>query len=344
MKNISEELWKKHEPQVNEMLTTAYENVKKNVHHVAKKVTHAAKTLVKKSAKFMDKYKRRQKNKRGYKKNHHDQHWDDSSYKAGTSRRGSEHYKEREEFHGRNSYDSFLENELQDLRDGVEYTNMLTDIDCSNILDIMEDFQHFHKVEGTAILSKKEKSWFYCQKAWYESMAYSDPLIDTECRAEMGKRQLAASDNGCCPCFGKYGKSKGKFCNFDGGCSALNPKRKKWTGNTKEEKPVDVNEEKKNDTQEGDAAMNHGKYVYCDPFSQDLDCGDESWYLKRMKDREHMRKYRTSSKSDWLFHRAEERDFYRTQPDNWYLNRMSGGQAYEAYPDEMQQKKSQQYP
>jgi hypothetical protein len=41
-------------------------------------------------------------------------------------------------------------------------------------------------------------------------------------------------------------------------------------------------------------AMSRGKFIYCDPFSQDLDCGDESWYLKRMKDREHLRKYRTN--------------------------------------------------
>jgi hypothetical protein len=52
--------------------------------------------------------------------------------------------------------------------------------------------------------------------------------------------------------------------------------------------------------------MRRGKFIYCDPFSQDLDCGDESWYLKRMKDREHLRKYRTSSKTDWMFNRAKK--------------------------------------
>lgn len=347
------------------MLTTAYYKMKKNVHNVAKKVSHVAQTLVKKSAKFIEKYRRKRKNKRHNRKHNPNQDWEDSSYNAQTSRRGSKQYRKKhksqwknddesfsyendksyhDEFQGRNTHDSFLESELQDLHDSVEYTNMLRDLDCSNILDIMEDFQHFQKIEGTAILSKKEKSWFYCQKSWFEGMAYSDPQSDIKCRNEMGKRQLAASDHGCCPCFGKYGRSQGKFCHLNGGCSALKPKEKNWSSQKREEKKTTENKMNKNETLEEEVAMNHGKYIYCDPFSQDLDCGDESWYLKRMKDREHLRNYRTSSKTDWLFQRAEERDFYRTQPDNWYFNKMSGGQAYEAYQDEMPQKKEQTYP
>ncbi|CAG2237918.1 DLG4 [Mytilus edulis] len=68
---------------------------------------------------------------------------------------------------------------------------------------------------------------------------------------------------------------------------------------------------------------------------QDLDCGDESWYLKRMTDREHLRKYRDSSKTEWVFHRAEERDYHRTQPDSWYFNKYGGGQDYQPHHDDM---------
>jgi hypothetical protein len=41
-----------------------------------------------------------------------------------------------------------------------------------------------------------------------------------------------------------------------------------------------MKEVEQNETAEEQMAMSRGKFIYCDPFSQDLDCGDESWYLR----------------------------------------------------------------
>jgi hypothetical protein len=60
------------------------------------------------------------------------------------------------------NYPGFLENELQSLRDSVEYVNTLQGLKCNELVDIMEDFQDFKKSGGINILSKNENLWFFC--------------------------------------------------------------------------------------------------------------------------------------------------------------------------------------
>ena len=319
-----------------------------------------ASKILEKSAKLIRKYQTSRKNKRRRKQNADDGSKD--TFTASTSRRqyknGQNHdnhhhdhkykqYNKDEDFGFRKSdhadnYPGFLENELQSLRDSVEYVNTLQGLKCNELKDIMEDFQDFKKSGGINILSENENLWFFCQKSWFENMVYSDPSVDSECRDKLVRRQLAAADYRCCPCFGHY-RSSGVFCDLGDGCNRQNPKEKKskkersYKEDTKADPQLDKNkidEVEQNETAEEQMAMRRGKFIYCDPFSQDLDCGDESWYLKRMKDREHLRKYRTSSKTDWMFNRADDREYRRTQPDDWYFNRMSGGQAYETYQDD----------
>ncbi|XP_071169832.1 ERC protein 2-like isoform X2 [Mytilus edulis] len=362
VKNLSGDLWKKHEPKVNHILASTYETVKKNVNNVSKNVVKAAAKIVQKSAKWIRKYKKSRKNK--HNRNQNDDS-DQDGFTASTSRRkyedGSGNNKQSDDdkqsydHYEKHSYDSdqrgpnthgsiHLKTELENLFESVEYVSTRNDLSCGQIIDIMEDFQHFKMNEGINVLSDEEKSWFYCQKAWFENMAYSDPNVDTECREKLGRRQLAAADHGCCPCLYKHGRSQGKFCNLNNGCSHLNPKEKKPINKRRDQKKSKQQEGTKDYTSdektvqnktEEDLTKNHGDFSYCDPFSQDLDCGDESWYLKRMTDREHLRKYRESSKTDWVFHRAEERDYHRTQPDSWYFNKYGGGQAYEPHHDDM---------
>ncbi|XP_063434509.1 interaptin-like [Mytilus trossulus] len=364
VKNLSGDLWKKHEPKVNHILASTYETVKKNVNNVSKKVVKAAAKIVQKSAKWIRKYKKSRKNK--HNRNQNDDS-DQDGFTASTSRRkykdGSDNKHSDDDKHSSDHYEKHsydfdqghnthgLKKELENLFESVEYVSTRNDLPCGQIIDIMEDFQQFKMKKGINVLSEEEKTWFYCQKAWFENMAYSDPNVDTECREKLGRRQLAAADHGCCPCLHKHGRSQGKFCNLDNGCSQLNPKEKKPMNKRKDQKKRKEQEEDKKDytsdektvqnkteedyKTEEDLAKSPGDFSYCDPFSQDLDCGDESWYLKRMTDREHLRKYRESSKTDWVFHRAEERDYHRTQPDSWYFNKYGGGQAYEPHNDDM---------
>ncbi|XP_076104857.1 uncharacterized protein LOC143073310 [Mytilus galloprovincialis] len=361
VKNLSGDLWKKHEPKVNHILASTYETVKKNVNNVSKKVVKAAAKIVQKSAKWIRKYKKSRKNK--HNRNQNDDS-DQDGFTASTSRRKYEDGSDdKQSDDDKQSYDQYekqsydfdqrgpgthgstrLKKELENLFESVEYVSTRNDLSCGQIIDIMEDFQHFKMNEGINVLLEEEKTWFYCQKAWFENMAYSDPNVDTECREKLGRRQLAAADHGCCPCLYKHGRSQGKFCNLNNGCSHLNPKEKKPINKRRDQKKSKQQEGTKDYTSdektvqnktEEDLTKNHGDFSYCDPFSQDLDCGDESWYLKRMTDREHLRKYRESSKTDWVFHRAEERDYHRTQPDSWYFNKYGGGQAYESHHDDM---------
>jgi hypothetical protein len=100
----------------------------------------------------------------------------------------------------------------------------------------------------------------------------------------------AAADYQCCPCFGHY-RSSGVFCDLGDGCNRQNPKEKKskkersYKEDTKADPQLDKNkidEVEQNETAEEQMAMRRGKFIYCDPFSQDLDCGDESWYITKI--------------------------------------------------------------
>lgn len=329
-------------------------------------IADTASNILEKSENLIRMYQKSRKNKRRRRKQNDDDGSKDT-FTASTSRRqyknGQNHdnhhdhdhnhdhkykqYNEDEDFGFRKSdhadnYPGFLENELQSLRDSVEYVNTLQGLKCNELVDIMEDFQDFKKSGGNNILSENENLWFFCQKSWFENMVYSDPSVDSECRDKLVRRQLAAVDYRCCPCLGNY-RSSGVFCDLGDGCNHQSPKEKKskkkrsYKEDTKVDPQLDKNkidEVEQNETAEEQMTMSRGKFIYCDPFSQDLDCGDESWYLKRMKDREHLRKYRTSSKTDWMFNRADDREYHRTQPDDWYFKRMGGGQAYETYQDD----------
>ncbi|CAG2237919.1 unnamed protein product [Mytilus edulis] len=106
VKNLSGDLWKKHEPKVNHILASTYETVKKNVNNVSKNVVKAAAKIVQKSAKWIRKYKKSRKNK--HNRNQNDDS-DQDGFTASTSRRkyedGSDDDKQSYDQYEKQSYD-----------------------------------------------------------------------------------------------------------------------------------------------------------------------------------------------------------------------------------------------
>ncbi|OWF53966.1 uncharacterized protein LOC110445581 isoform X2 [Mizuhopecten yessoensis] len=69
---------------------------------------------------------------------------------------------------------------------------------------------------------------------------------------------------------------------------------------------------------------------FCDPTSGDCPTTEPSWYIQQLKHREELRlvgdEAESDSSSDWMFTRAEDRDFQRTLPDDWYLRRLDSNE------------------
>ncbi|XP_033749561.1 probable WRKY transcription factor protein 1 isoform X1 [Pecten maximus] len=367
VKNLSQDLWKEHEPSMRKLK----EKVSKKVEKVSEKLSTW--------------FTRR----RAYANHKRSNYWqsqqkseEETSSNTGSTKRRS--FTAEEEKNNPTTSDNEEEENYDDDDDDDddqkewEYSESLvkkyrrqfwkfrTKMDKLSLNKFLQmNFNHwkkaYRKIErfvkkiDLQVLSPPNRKWLTCQRDWWFSIC-TNVIMDPNCRDVLQGWQVnrtggnpsnsnGSHDNGPQSKCQRKGDRSRKHC----GKNNRGEKRRgdKATGqfpnrqySTSEQHYQDEKNRRETHKKEEYSDSGNEEIIqdktrhYCDPNSGDCLTRESSWYMQQLKHRSDMRSMveqeaELSGDSDWMFTRAEERDFQRTLPDDWYFRKLDSNQYKE---------------
>ncbi|XP_060068918.1 uncharacterized protein LOC132549024 [Ylistrum balloti] len=202
---------------------------------------------------------------------------------------------------------------------------------------VFKRIENFVRKFDMQVLSPQNRKWLTCQLDWWFGMS-ADVKKDPNCRDMLQCWQVKAGGDpsGCDS--SHYSDQLHKGHQQKGGKRHLNNQgqgredkaKKQFHGSphrTDDSHYQDDNNRRERFEEEENSDPIEDPTPFCDHASGDCPTSEPSWYIRQLKHREEMRRIvaeetEPGSQSDWMFTRAEDRDFQRTLPDDWYLQRL----------------------
>ncbi|KAL5004887.1 hypothetical protein ScPMuIL_018343 [Solemya velum] len=235
------------------------------------------------------------------------------------------------------------------------------DLTATDLGIVLEQFEEFTSTFGTHVLMESSKVWFQCQYGWWVEIAHGNhPKVDKKCYSYMKGWQLKESKSVKWRKWKKVGWNilaepciKSAFENvgdkdipsqtnpvddkskFDDGFNGEPGRKVKRGGNDNME--IDLHEETldtvnirgDNSHVADNEVLNSTEELVLEICNSGMEEEDTkaSWYMKMIAGRKYIRNVQEDStydgdhKADWLFERADNREFERERPDDWFFRR-----------------------
>ncbi|XP_067666336.1 uncharacterized protein [Haliotis asinina] len=341
VKNLSEELWKKHEPGLSKVASKITERVKKFSDHVHNKIKQ-------KATKWFKKQEKRKRNEVGKNSRKTPKDGMRHGFKSGQSKRESgkwnqsqkhgqhkqrdrvqpqrrhqetvvEHSKMYKEGHNRqeaNSLRQKMRKQFKHLKTMMQQMSEERHLEMtrSNLQDICDFFIRFQTDwDIYKWLERSDVQWIICQSAWWHDRLHSlIPSRNPVCKGKIYGWQFE---------WGPSSSKKDMFKAKRGKSEHVKKlKRKIQEKNhaagqpySYEKEKMIVDEESHNETEWYEQRARDRKEMRKEWWQerQKLSDKDGKWYDAMMKNRLHQRK--AEHKSDWMFDRAADREVERSE-------------------------------
>lgn len=346
VKNLSQDLWKEHEP---------------SVRNLQKKVTEKVEKVSEKLSTWFHRRKAYANHKQFWK--HQATSDDQESTKAGSTKRrsfttGKEEWKNtdwktddeedtEEEYDDEDDYEEWEFSESRVKKIHKNFRKLRAKMDKLNFQRFMRmNLDHwgkvFRKIErfvkkvDLQVLNPHNRKWLTCQQDWWYSMCTFKKNMEPSCRDMLKDWQVDRME----------GQQKGDGLKYSRETASSDRNRNKKyhkRQHTRNEQHYQ-NEKNRRETFENkknERLVRTGEEYLCSMHSDDCTDSKSSWYMQQLKHRADMRSMVVDQEgksgggeADWMFTRAEDRDFQRTLPDDWYLRRLDNNQYNDVFGGE----------